>query len=239
MLIPTYLAMTAGEISAFQDLPEHLAWMACHFSAYSTGLSNCPASLPPESLLMVNDRIPIWRHDPARILTQLQQMQAEFSPAGIVLDFQHPGCWETEQLTGILVKELDCPVAVSESYAAGLDCPVFLSAPPPCTPLEQHLQPWKGREIWLEAALNEQILTVTTDGCTQSDADTAVPEELPFTDDALCCRYGFSADREKAVFTLCRGKRELEALLEQAEKLGVRKAIGLFQQLRPDSSPVP
>lgn len=239
MLIPTYLAMTAGEISASQDLPEHLAWMACHFSAYSTGLSNCPTFLPPESLLMVNDRIPIWRHDPARILTQLQKMQAEFSPAGIVLDFQRTGCWETEQLTGILVKDLHCPVAVSECYATGLDCPVFLSAPPLCTPLAQHLLPWKGRDIWLEAALSGQILTVTPDGCTQTDTDIADTEELPFTDDALCCRYGFSADREKAVFTLCRGKRELESLLEQATKLGVSRAIGLFQQLRTNEALAP
>jgi len=69
MPLTTYLAMTAAEMHYAETLPEHPVWMACHFSSYATGLSNCPTFLPAGSLLMINDRIPIWNHDPAHILT--------------------------------------------------------------------------------------------------------------------------------------------------------------------------
>ena len=49
------LAMTAAELGA-APLPSHPAWMACHFSPYSTGLTNLPPKLPQDSLLILNDR---------------------------------------------------------------------------------------------------------------------------------------------------------------------------------------
>lgn len=226
-----YLAMTAAEYTAAQTLSQNVAWMACHFSAYSTGLSNCPISLPQGAVLMVNDRTPIWHHDPARILLQLQHMAEDFSLSGIVLDFQRPGCWETDQLTGILTKELPCPVAVSESYAQKRSCPVFLSSPPLYTHLEEYLLPWKDRQIWLEAALCAQILTVDTSGCTQEEKQLLQDDLLPFQNDALFCRYDFTVSQEKVVFTLQRGRQELDAFLEKAGCLGIQKAIGLYQQL--------
>ena len=227
-----YLAMTAAEYMAAQTLPAHPAWMACHFSAYSTGLSNCPAYLPPHSVVMVNDRTPIWRHDPARILTQLKQMTEDFSLAGVVLDFQRPDHWETEQLTGILVTELGCSVAVSETYAGKFECPVFLSTPPLHTPLKEYLQSWDGREIWLEAVLCEETLTVTKDGCRQEEKLELSPQQLPFLDENLICRYGFKADTNQAMFTLRREKQELDMLLHRAAEMGITKAIGLYQQLQ-------
>ena len=42
MAIRQYLAMTAAEMTQAGSLPRHAAWMACHFSPYSTGLTNLP-----------------------------------------------------------------------------------------------------------------------------------------------------------------------------------------------------
>lgn len=227
-----YLAMTAGEMAAAEHLPPHCAWMACHFSSYSTGLSNCPAELPEDSLIMVNDRIPIWHHDPAHILLQLQHLTQTLCPEGIVLDFQRPSCWETEQLTGILVKELPCPVAVSELYAGSYACPVFLSAPPPHLRLETHLQKWDGREVWLEAALSGETLTVTPEGCREEEFTPEISARYPFQDEKLLCGYDFSVEEEKAVFTLQRREEDLYNLLTKAGELGISKAVGLYQQLK-------
>ena len=231
MGLTTYLAMTAAEIHTALDLPEHIVWMACHFSSYATGLSNCPTSLPPGSLLMVNDRTPIWHHDPAHILMQLQHMEKELQPDGIILDFQRPDCWETEQLTGILVKELTCPVAVSEHYSADFDCPVFLSAPPLCVSLEEHLKKWSGRKIWLEAVLSAEILTLTSDGCTRLEDIYSQSAVFDYDAPELFCSYRFTVSEEKAVFTLQRSKEDLRRLLEAAKVLGVERAIGFYQQL--------
>ena len=45
MGLPLYLAMTAAELSAAEALPRKMAYMACHFSLYGTGLSNIPEQL--------------------------------------------------------------------------------------------------------------------------------------------------------------------------------------------------
>ena len=52
MAIAQYLAMTAAEMIGSTFLPQKAAWMACHFSPYSTGLCNLPSALPPGSLLI-------------------------------------------------------------------------------------------------------------------------------------------------------------------------------------------
>ena len=46
MAIKGYLAMTAAEIAAAGAPAYGLAYMACHFSPYGTGLVNLPRELP-------------------------------------------------------------------------------------------------------------------------------------------------------------------------------------------------
>ena len=58
MGISHYLAMTGVEIAAAEALPENIAYMACHFSPYGTGLTGAPEVLPKHSMLILNDRIP-------------------------------------------------------------------------------------------------------------------------------------------------------------------------------------
>ena len=118
MGISLYLAMTAAEISACDTLPDMLAYMACHFSPYSTGLSNIPGSLPPESVLILNDRTPICGHDPKLITYQLTQALDELQCKGLLLDFQRPGCEESAVLAKQLINEVPCPVGLSAAYAA-------------------------------------------------------------------------------------------------------------------------
>lgn len=226
----TYLALTAGELQGI-TWEDRLAYMACHFSLYTTGLSNLPEALPPGSMLILNDQIPISGHDPHRIVDQLQETIEKFSCDSLLLDFQRPGNEETAQLCRLLAAELNCPLGISHHYANDLDCAVFLPPPPLDIPLEKYLKPWKNRKIWLEAALEASEFTITADGCQV----TPLPYEHflgeTFTEEILHCRYRCEVDSDKIRFQLYRTIDQLDALLEEAAILGIEKSVGLYQQL--------
>lgn len=231
MVLPCYLAMTAAEFAQAGAIPPKVAWMACHFSSYGTGLSNLPASLPPKAILIVNDRIPISGHDPDKIELQLRTLVTQFDCDSILLDLQRPNEPETAALCAHLVTSMPCPVAVSEHYAQNLTCPVFLAPPPLRMPLSDYLAPWQGREIWLEAALCGEEVVITENG---AQVNPCAPEALPspqFTEDALCCQYHWTIENHRACFLFQRTLPMLSVLLDRAKDLGVCKAVGLFQQL--------
>lgn len=230
MTLPFYLAMTGAEAASLGALPEQMAWMACHFSCYGTGLSNLPAYLPEGAAAILNDRTPICGHDPIRIAGQLAQLVTDFGCSGVLLDLQRPGVEETAKLCAHIVNALPCPVGVSEFYANGLDCPVFLSALPPGVALVDHIRLWQGREIWLEMAVDTRVALVTEAGCRWEQGALTAPEEPCFSEPALHCRYHWYSDDEKAVFTLHRTREDIPALLEEAEGLGVTRVFGLYQQ---------
>ena len=79
MPLPIYLAMTAAEFRQNPAISGKIGWMACHFSPYGTGLSNCPTELPPGSMLILNDRTPVCGHDPALIAAQLAEMATQLN----------------------------------------------------------------------------------------------------------------------------------------------------------------
>lgn len=232
MTVSRYLAMTAAELHAAQTLPPQLAYMACHFSPYGLGLSNCPEQLPQGSILIVNDRTPISGHDPGVILEQLCRLTDAFKCDSVLLDFQRPGCTETADLCSVLISKLPCPTGVSDLYADGLSCPVFLPPPVINQPLQEFLASWAGREIWLEAALDAACITVTEQGSRYTPQVYAAPEEACFTEEALHCHYRQEVGEDKITFHLYRTEDDLKALLEEAESLGVKKAVGLYQQLK-------
>lgn len=232
MKMRCYLAMTGAEFSAASVLPKHVAWMACHFSCYGTGLSNLPGTLPEGSVIIVNDRTPVHRHDPKQILAQLQQVFAEQKPAAFLLDFQRPDVPLTGQIAALLTRELPCPVAVTATYAKELSCPVFLEPPPLHVPLQEHLDGWQGREIWLEAALEAERIIVDAQGSRLEPADISILDAPVFEEPELHCRYHISLTENAAVFQLLRTKEDLTVLLEAAQKNGVTQAVGLYQQLR-------
>ena len=232
MAIQQYLAMTASEITAASVLPPRIAWMACHFSPYGTGLSNCPHRLPPGSLLILNDRTPIHLHDPLHIACQLNDLARRLSCAGILLDFQRPGCEETARLSTFLSDTLPFPVAVSSLYARCTASPVFLPSLPCHIPLEKFIAPWRGREIWLELAPDCRELLVTSQGC--QVRSIPYPEAAPafLHDEMLHCRYRPQVTPTQAVFTLLRTREDLACLISQAEHLGITTTVGLYQELR-------
>ena len=232
MAIPCYLAMTAAEISAADQLPPHTGWLACHFSSYSTGLSNLPRSLPPDSMIIINDRIPLHHHDPEYILDQCLQLYESLIPAYFLLDLQRPGDDLARQITQLLSAKLPCPVGVSSLYGKELCCPVFLPPPPMHMPLAEYLLPWKGRPIWLEAVTEGAVITVDTNGCQfHATAPIDLPEPL-FEERTLHFLYHTELLDHAVSFQLLRDQQRLQDYLQHAEELGVTLAAGLYQQYK-------
>lgn len=229
MAIPIYLAMTAAEHRSGRPLPRHSAWLSCLFSPYGIGVTNLPMQLPPESLLILSDRIPVCGHDAALIRSQLQELTTRLHCCGLLLDFQRPDCPETAAIAAELLK-LPLPVAVSLDYADKLDCPVFLPPLPLLMPLREYLAPWQSREVWLDIARQNGMVTVTEAG---SRLEHLLPEDdeiLPFYDNILNCHYGVQTEESTAKFLIHRGKETLLDLLHEAEVCGVVKAVGLYQE---------
>lgn len=232
MGLPCYLAMTVAEFAGCTAFPEHMAWMSCHFSSSSQGLSNLPEHLPPKAMLILDDSIPFDGHDCNRITAQLTEAVKEQDCACLLLDLQRPRDEAVAALCQQLTQELPCPVIVSEAYAKGLSCSVLLPPPPLLTRLSNHLAPWKGREIWLEAAPDRQVVMVTETG---SARFPCLEEELPvpwFSEESLFCRYHWVLEGRTARFTIMRTKEDLVAMLSASEALGVKGAVGLYQELK-------
>jgi len=229
MPIPCYLAMTGGEFFSAERLPGSVAWMACHYSCYGTGLSNLPTELPGGSIIIVNDRTPPFSHDPSLITQQLLQLYEALQPFGFLLDFQRPELSENLAVAQAVTAALPCPVAVSELYAAEVSAPVFLPPPPTDMRPEAYLASWSSREVWLEVAPQTEVFTLTEEGCAVAlGADRELSEPV-FEEPALFCKYHWELRDGQAVFTLQRTKKEIDALLQNTE--GVALAVGLYQQL--------
>jgi hypothetical protein len=80
----------------------------------------------------------------------------------------------------------------------------------------------------LEVGLQTDVFTITEQGCTITiRADDTLAEPV-FEDQKLFCRYHWELSGKEAIFTLQRGKNEIDALLQNAE--GVALAVGLYQQ---------
>lgn len=231
MAIRPFLAMTAAEIRGTETLPPKTAWMACHFSPYSTGLSNLPKALPPGSMVILDDITPIHGHDSEAIATQLCHRLDTLKCNGVLLDFQRPGYAEAGLLAERLVEALPCPVGVSALYGQGLNCPVFLPPVPPDVSLANYLAPWQGREIWLELALDGETITLTPAGATTAPLSPAAQLLGGHRDGKLHCHYQIHTDADSARFTLFRTPEDLNALLTEGEALGVTRAVGLYQEL--------
>ena len=236
MPLPVYLAMTALEIAS-DPLPEKLAYMACHFSSYGCGVVDFPAQLPPDSLLILNDRIPVWQHDPCLVARQLQEAVERLGCCGVVLDLQRPDNPQTAAIARQVAQALPCPVAVSENYAQELGCGVFLSAPRPSRSLARHIEAWEGREIWLEAALDSEEITLTTTETSVRSIPFTQPAEPSHKDPSLCCTYHVAVTEQAAVFTITRTQEDLHALAGQAQQFGISRMIGLYQQLGKERNP--
>jgi len=228
MFSNVFLAQTSQETEEF--LPEKLAYMALHFSPYSAGLSNAPKKLPKGSILLLDDSMEPENHDPQTVTEQLNRLVDQFAPKAVLLDFQRPQTKELENMAACILQALPCPVGVTEGYAKNLGCPVFLSPPPANQALANHIRLWKNQGIYLEIAPDCIEITVTENG------STAIPippvQGLPLEDRRLHCHYNVEVFPNKAVFTICRYKEDLQSLVQEAESLGILGCVGLYGELR-------
>lgn len=232
-----YLAMTAQEIVQCDNLPQPMAWMACQFSSYHKGIGNLPPKLPKGSLLILNDMTPFAEHDSKIIRDQLFSTAEQLQCSGILLDLLREPEEETRNLCRSLSREPPCPVVIPEAYwEKEMHAPVLLPPVPLLTPHGEYLEPWKKESVWLEFAFDEQTVTVTEQGASlrigRPKADLPVHSHKD-----LSCSYQISVDPERAEFYLFRTQGDLEALVEESEKLGVRAGIGLYQQFRQRKNP--
>ena len=230
MEIPLFLAMTAGEMLCAEELPPHPAWMACHFSPYGTGLSNLPQALPEGAMLILNDRFPPDWHDPEQSAQMLVQAAQELKCSCILLDFQRQGHDKTASVVEAVLKKADCPVGVSSCYGDDRSCPVLLPPVPPHLALEEVVSTWKNRELWLEVSPEGTQITVTPQGSRYTALAHYRPGENAHPEERLCCHYEIQVSDEQIDFFLGRTPEDQAALLAQAKELGVRKAVGLWQE---------
>lgn len=231
MILPVYLALTPEEFH--KPLPQdiHPGWMSCEFSQANNGISNLPPDSQEGCMVIISDSQVLPEYNEDLILSQLDSLKAE----SILLDFQRPYDKKLQQLTQKIIAQLPCPVGVSSQYAKELNCPVFL----PPVPLNQtpkaYLQPWQGREIWLDTALDALEILVTPQGSQFRSLQSPAPGKPVFIDPKLhCCYYTEIAD-QAVRFTLYRTRETLSSLLASAEKYGVTRCIGLYQELYENS----
>ena len=202
MVLPLYLAMSAPE---FRPIP-------C-----SAFLVLEDAKIPPAGVLpVITDAFPLDRQ---RLLRLCQGREA------VLLDFEHPPTAETRAQ----IRGLPCPAGAPPGYAD--EGPVFLPPAPLHVPMDEYLSPWKGREIWLEAALQKQVITVTSEGVAVFPPCTNTDFEGGFYSEKLQCRFLQTFSENRAVFTLFDTPDTLRIKLNQAAELGVTRAVGLFQEL--------
>lgn len=224
MAISIYLAASPAQITKLERFPKKLAWMACHFSASSAGLSDCPRWLPPGSLLILDDSAPIQGHDPDQIRRELEDILSKFSCSALLLDFQRPG---GEDMT-LALAELPCPAVVTERYAHMTSGPVLLPPVPPYMLPGKHLKPWAGRDIWLELSKDSCAIRLTKAGAELSEERPDVAGRHHHKE--LHCSYDIMLHSEEAIFRLHRTPEDFLSLLQESEALGVTTAVGLMQE---------
>ncbi len=230
MFSNVYLAATIREMEEF--LPKRAAFLSCHFSSSGQGLSNIPQRLPENSLLLLDDSMPVCGHDPAVVVKQLRDLVAQFSVQAVLLDFQGEKDAQLESMARKILQAVPCPVAITERYAKDLGCPVFLSAPPADIAAEKHLSKWLKQGVYLEIAPSKMRIEVTETGCSKMPIPFEDADRLPLRHETLCCHYDVEVFPHKAVFTLGRTKEDLAALAEKAAELGILGVVGLYQELR-------
>jgi len=236
MAIVRYLAMTAAEFSSCEHLPANIAWLACHFSPSGRGLSNIPKTLPSHSLLIVDDSTPFENHDAGYIARQLQETVCNLNVQAVILDFQRPPALGTKQLAAILGEKLPCPVAAPPEYAQNSSA-VFL---PPCPlhrPLKKHIEPFRGRQIWLDTTWMPVQVTVTASGSICESLPHFPECDLPHFSPELGCAYGIEIFGDQISFTLYRNPDHAENWLQEAETLGVQAAVSLYQEVNKQKPP--
>ena len=168
---------------------------------------------------------------PGLVAQQLLETVEKFHCESLLLDFQRPHSPEIEQMVQAIQAALPCPLALPPAYAPNCDGPVFL---PPCPlhiPLEEYLSCWSGREIWLEAALCQEDVRITSEGSVYIPHFPSDGLQGGFFDQTLCCNYRSAIEEDAICFTLFDTNESLSKKLDRAQALEVNRAVGLWQEL--------
>ena len=231
MAIPICLAMTAAEFAICKEVPSFAGWLACHFSLSGPGLSNIPTVLPSGSVLLLDDSNPFNGHSTEIIAEQLIETVKSLQCRSVILDFQRSGIPEVKNLADSLCSTLPCPVIATPEYASD-KMPILL---PPCPlnkQLSEHIKPFQGQKIWLEIAQDGLQLRITKDGCRAESVSFAADRDFPHWEKELHCHYRITKSENDLIFHLQRTWDDLDALLAEAENLGIKCAIGLWQEFK-------
>ena len=220
-----FLAQTASEFALTVPEGAKKAWMACHFSSYGTGLSNFPQELPAGSMVILNDRIPVFGHDPGRIAAELTQLVETHSVSHVLLDLQRPGDPAAAGIARAVAGQLPCPVGISPAYAGDLDCAVCLPPLPPHKHPEEWMAPWLTRPLWMELAPVCRAYAIRADGCQWTDIPYT--GDFPLWDDGAKCHYRIETGADHIRFVLKRGLQELELLRNTSQ---IQCFVGLYQE---------
>ena len=205
MVLPLYLAMTGAEMCTIP----HPAYLMADWS-----------DRPPAGFLpVITDRQPLTM----QAVDELCRIAENWDLA--LLDFEKPVTPEARRL----LARLPCPAAAPPGYSD--TGPVFLPPAPLHVPLEAYLEPWQGRDLWLDAALRQQTITVTEAGTTFSDFSPAANLSGGYHDKNLHCRFIQEYYPDRAVFTLFDTPETLADKLNYAAVLGISRAVGLYQEL--------
>lgn len=239
MSIPLYLAMTAAEFSTAPALPPRIAWMAMHFPVSGPGLSGRPHRLPPGSLVLLDDLTPWCGHSLESVCQETIDVLLRTGAAGLLLDFERPPTEETLRLANCLTqccREAGCPIGMPPGYLDhGSEAAVFLPPLPCHRPPEQVLEPFQGREIWLEAATCGCRVALGPDGPSLTLENPqlleAESESMPtFTDPHLHCRYYSRLNEAGVELALYDTWEMLTRKLEHCQALGVTLAVGIWKR---------
>ena len=230
MAIRRFLAFTEAEMDGISEFPEHVAWMGCHYSWDSGEICGLPRFLPSGSMLVLTDNDPVFPGNTGGLCGQLTRAVLQHSCAGVLLDFQKPVCGEAAALGEALAASLPCPVILPAALGAGLDGPVFLPPVPLDVTLKHYLAPWDGREVWLELALDGLEITLTESGARSAYLPHPAPFFTAHRDEGLHCHYKIETAPDQIRFTLRRTREDVEALVTEAEGLGVGGCVGLWQE---------
>lgn len=235
MSIPLYLAMTAAEFSNCTLLPALPAWMAVHFSPSGSGLSNCPASLPPGSLLILDDQLPWNGHSDAEILPRIVEILENTQACGLLLDFEREPMGQTLSLAERLARRCmdgGWMVGMPPAYLGQSEAAVFL---PPLPCYEAHPEipgQWEGRPIWLEASPTVFTGAITKAGVQLAPMDGPVQADVSFFSPSLQCRYTAVPEEDGIRLTLFDTPETILEKLEGWQAQGVSLAIGGWRDFR-------
>ena len=98
-------------------------------------------------------------------------------------------------------------------------------------PLKEYISPWQNRELWLDLAPNEEIITLTEIGAEISVSSSCHRETNSHADQRLHCHYTIRNMDHGLQFTLWRTPSDLDRLEKEAETLGITTVVGLYREL--------